>query len=166
MEKKDLKNGMVVEITREGIEKVLFLVLNERLIGEYEYWDINSFDENMKNTLLEDIYISKVYNIKKPYNLSEIFALEDLELIWEKEKEIDWNKVPEGTKVQVSDFRDDCDWVNRYFRSCNPKGFPFFTFEVWNRDKDKFTKKGFEGREQWKFCKIHPEVKIKEEWYK
>lgn len=80
-------------------------------------------------------------------------------------KEIDWNKIPRGTKVQV---RDDeyGEWVNRYFvKYDNKRDFKFLVSYIGKYDD--FIGDDIENCEyNWNECKLHPSVEIKEEWYK
>lgn len=109
--------------------------------------------------------IMKVYRITKE---SKFDSLEDLintlpkgkvELIWEREREIDWSKVPKWTKVQVRDC-DFEDWKNRYFI-----GYREDMHKYSVAPHDEFTYN--EGDEsEWKKIKIYDESDIKEEWYK
>ena len=71
----------------------------------------------------------------------------------EKEREIDWSKVPVDTPVLVRD-RDENNWVKRYFAFYVPIDLEnrFVTFN-----------NGFTSREEqlntaWKYCKLAPEV--------
>lgn len=92
---------------------------------------------------------------------SEIAQSDFIEIVPKKEKEIDWTKVPKGTKVQVRDYKDE-EWVNRYFNY----------YDTYSRHSlvgmcldDNFT--GYEMSKTWyQKCRIHPSVEIPEEWYK
>lgn len=82
----------------------------------------------------------------------------------EIKKEIDWTKVPRGTKVQVK-YCEDRKWENRYFVKCklNTK----CPFEVSEIKDDDFTKLKMEHISSiWECCRIHPSVEIPNEWYK
>lgn len=163
--KSDLRNSMVVEIARGD----KLLVLGDTFSGEgdtlssEDFWiDLIDYDDDLNNCY-EELNIVKVYNIVKSGTLKGIFKQGKLELIWEREKEIDWEKVPEGTKVQVKDHHDR-EWVNRYFS--NFKKGEKMPFSTWLRNKDEFTGEGYLTPAPWKYCRIHPSIKIKEEWYK
>lgn len=87
----------------------------------------------------------------------------DIEFI-EIKKEIDWTKVPRGTKVQVK-YCEDRKWENRYFVKCklNTK----CPFEVSEIKDDDFIKLKMEHISSiWECCRIHPSVEIPNEWYK
>ena len=82
----------------------------------------------------------------------------------EFKREIDWSKVPRGTKVQVK-YCEDRKWENRYFVKCklNTK----CPFEVSEIKDDDFTKLKMEHMSSiWECCRIHPSVEIPNEWYK
>lgn len=159
--KSDLRSGMVVEVTRNGVRKVLFLVLNGKLVDEHGYWNLESFDEEMKNTVINGIYISKVYEIKNLYTINTIFESENLTLIWECGKEINWNNVPRETKVLVRNSEDE-EWKNRYFYNYNSLKDKY---EVTRLKRDFYT--GFEPKAtDYKYCKLNESVKIKKEWYR
>lgn len=160
MKKNDLENGMIVE-TRKGLR---FLILGENLIGDDLCNALNSYDEQMNDKLFDDsdYDIIKVYKFNGKVILSEIFEDKNLKLIWEKERELDWSKVPEWTKVQVK-FPGEVEWENYLFTNYLPNNV--FKFLVAGFKDDEFT--GYEAtRHQVEYCKIHPSVKIKDEWYK
>ena len=83
----------------------------------------------------------------------------------EIEREIDWTKVPRGTKVQVRDNAKE-EWVNKYFIEFNSRkeDFPFFASPCLddNFSDYKMENNGYE----WIYCRIHPSVEIPDEWYK
>lgn len=86
----------------------------------------------------------------------------------EVEREIDWDKVSEDTKVQV--LAEDLDthspiWINMYFISYNELvNFPFFCSPTKEKD-DNFT--GYKRpTNHFLDCRIHPSVEIPEDWYK
>jgi hypothetical protein len=79
------------------------------------------------------------------------------------EPEIDWTKVPVDIKVLVcKDNRlDDKTWEVRYFANYLPKAvsryYCFYNGSKLNEAEDLT---------YWKYCKLHPDVEIKEEWLK
>ena len=79
------------------------------------------------------------------------------------EPEIDWTKVPVDIKVLVcGDNRlDDKTWEVRYFANYLPKAvsryYCFYNGSKLNEAEDLT---------YWKYCKLHPDVEIKEEWLK
>lgn len=77
----------------------------------------------------------------------------------ETEREIDWTKVPKFTKVRVKRVEDG-EWGNKYFLEFS-KNFKKFKTTVC--DEFSYTS---ELDECYRYCEIHPSVKIQEEWYK
>jgi hypothetical protein len=83
----------------------------------------------------------------------------------EIKREIDWTKVPRGTKVQVS-LTENGDWFNRYFIDTDKEDGEYAFVTSLAMDDD-FT--GYEMEdypEGWEYCRIHPTVQIPEKWYK
>lgn len=72
-------------------------------------------------------------------------------------KVIDWNRIPKGTKVQVSNSIVK-EWKDRYFYKYNEenKDFPF--------EASQFIEDDFYLN--WRYCKIHPSIVILDEWCK
>lgn len=82
-----------------------------------------------------------------------------------EENEIDWHKVPKGTRVQVRDYTTQ-EWENAYFVSYAENVFPL-SFESSPIKDDEFTKiKAERFSKIFKYCRIHESVKIPNEWYK
>lgn len=75
----------------------------------------------------------------------------------ELSKEIEWNKVPKFTKVQVKD-EDYENWINAYF--LDKDGSIFYVTLC-----DEFTYDSREDLGLWK-CRLDESVEIKPEWYK
>jgi hypothetical protein len=98
MNKSDLKDGMVVTI-RGGQQCILI----ERSLFKNNF-TLNStlFDYN------EDLTHKK----NKNNDIVKVFDIGKLKELWKRE-EVDWDKVPVGTKVKVSD--DEIEWFNAYF---------------------------------------------------
>lgn len=160
MKKSDLKSGMVIE-WKEGYK---FLIVGQSAIGRNGKHSLSTYTEDLKDNLGSVSYdIVKVYTTNNEnINLNNIFDENYLDLIWEREREIDWSKVPEWTKVQVK-FPGEIEWENYLFTNYLPNNV--FKFHVAGFKDDEFT--GYEAtRHQAEYCKIHPSVKIKEEWYK
>ncbi len=157
----DLECGMVVEI-REGI----FYLVRRNLEGKFEFtgkskWDeLSMYKDNLKHVSFPGLDIIRVYK-SHGKTFDTIFSKCNLELIWEREREIDWSKVPKWTKVQVRDFDND-DWENRYFIGIGVNDdVEYFSATFC----DKFTYDNFKFA-NWHQCRIHPSVEIKEEWCK
>ena len=83
----------------------------------------------------------------------------------EIEREIDWNKVPRGTKVQVKD-TEKGSWRNAYF-SKFIKENEEYSFRASFVNDDKFTGLSLDDSTwSYKYCRIHESVEIPDEWYK
>lgn len=161
MKKSDLKDGMVVEY-RNGLRR---LVLGDKLLGEQGNANIEEYDEDLKNKHFDGesaIDIVKVYTVESSLcvDLGSLFLNRSLNLIWERAKEIDWAKVPFGTKVIVTDHKEelneDCgEYV--MFVGYEPllETYPFI---VTHSEKDYVS--------SYAYCMIDPSQEIKEEWYK
>ena len=82
----------------------------------------------------------------------------------EIKREIDWTKVPRMTKVQVRDYKDK-EWANSYFVGYSRYKEGYYPYLATVYIDDEFT--GIKRRGvAYKFCRIHPDVEIPEEWYK
>lgn len=164
MKNSDLKDGMVVEV--EGFEGVnnykLHLVMGNKIFNEKGYTEKRYFDDNLKHTSFNHVKIVAVYKVcdKNIKIIKDIFCKENLELIWERSREIDWNKVPKWTKVVVNQLYYK-NTYNRYFLNRTKDGF-----KACGHKPDGFTKSTERDIVEWDECRIHPSVEIKEEWYK
>lgn len=188
MKKSDLENGMII-VTKNAGNGMYFA---GRIFKSYQFNNICSLmtvatmKENLnENNNLGDYEIVQVYRIKNSiYNKGICGIIEDLPkdcltLVWEKEIEIDWKKVPKFTPVQVELEGDRL--LNRYFLDYS--SFDSHPFKV--TKCDEFTFKSLKDEagcfgddetyvevieshyyEFWKKCKIHPSIEIKKEWYK
>lgn len=91
MNKSDLKDGMVVTI-RGGQQCILI----ER----------NLFKNNFTlNSTLFDYNEDLTHKKNKNNDIVKVFGIGKLKELWERE-EVDWSKVPAGTKVLVSDINE------------------------------------------------------------
>lgn len=83
----------------------------------------------------------------------------------EFKREIDWTKVPRGTKVQVS-LTENGDWFNRYFIDTGKKDgeHAFVTSLALDDDFTSYEMEDFS--DGWEYCRIHESVEIPDEWYK
>ena len=81
------------------------------------------------------------------------------------EKDIDWSKIPRGTKVQYKNY-EECEWNNGYFiKKCEYSGYSFEISKL--KEDDSFSELTMEDCcDYYRYCRIHPDVEIKEEWYK
>lgn len=171
MKKSDLKDGMIL-VTRargNGILLAGCLKGSKDLYSSGGILKIDSLNDNLSYEVKGKIYknilnysIDKVYKISNMNNksLSEIidYLPEDsVELIWERKREIDWSKVPKLTKVIINDYESSFG-EERFFIAYEPKlkDYPFITITD--------LKEGLAG--SYKYCRIHPDVKIQDDWYK
>lgn len=82
MTKKDLKNGMIVEL-REGT-RYLYC---EGVMRGLNAWDlISTYTDDLKCPEFSRLDIVKVYEDTKEYNLNTIFEHDYLKLIWQRPK--------------------------------------------------------------------------------
>lgn len=113
MNKSDLKDGMMLRLRNNNIYSLLHGYLLE-LKSDDSYKIIASmedYDDEFKNcnVSLDD---SSVLDVMKVYD-------KDMNELWESKKEIDWNKVPLGTKVLYS--YDNEDWFKGYYLNYLPE---------------------------------------------
>lgn len=151
MKLKDLKTGMVVK-NREGN---YYMVINDCIVRERVYNPLNDFNDNLTEKLFKELDIVEVYKERKgaelrPTNWFE--NIENEEPIWKREEEIDWNKIPQWTKVQVRDSSNE-KWRNAYFLNyVLDEKFKFKTTFY-----DKFTSEGGLFGGSWKQCRLYKE---------
>lgn len=159
MKKSDLKDGMIVELNygKMGI------ILNNSIRYNLGFDRLNIYDDNLR---FEDVTIDRIYEVTNDCcSIKEVLNKDNLTLMWKRPREIDWSKVPEWTKVQVRDCKNQ-KWRNRYFSRYNPyKETPYIVSAF-----DKFIfddRPKFEGTiKSYRQCRIHPSVEIPKEWYK
>lgn len=83
----------------------------------------------------------------------------------EIKREIDWSKVPRGTKVQVKDYEEE-EWVNEYFIKYESSKEEY-SFQANEWQDDDYTRFNMEKYSDfYKYCRIHESVAIPDEWYK
>ncbi|HFD2052537.1 TPA: hypothetical protein ACF2DE_003278 [Clostridium perfringens] len=161
MRKSDLRSGMVVKIEGyfDGTSNGLKLVSGDFFFDMVGFELNKNFNESMVCDRFPQVKITEVYEIIDTYPLWAILkGGKGLKLIWERPREIDWSKVPFGTKVQASDDlnKEDDDLERIFVRyEAKLKEYPFIV--AYDTDDDA---------QSFRYCKIHPDVKIKEEWYK
>lgn len=170
--KKDLRTGHIVRF-RDGETAIL---IGNEFKNSYqidtnicctclEYYDEELLDEvDRENDIMEVHYIKST---DKTYDLKQlVFEIpkEHTELIWKREREIDWSKVPKWTKVIIKDIFDTKGNTikNRYFLKVEEikNNTIFFVTKC-----DKFTYTELE-QEGASYIEIYDEKDIKEEWYK
>ena len=143
----------------------------------------------MEKLKIQDLEVGKVYSafykgveqngVFKVGNSGRLFVCAGLE--WENslfyynemfdvtfeeiKREIDWSKVPRGTKVQVKD-KEEREWENSYFikYESGKKEYPFQANEWQDDDYTGFKMEQYS--DFYKYCRIHESVEIPEEWYK
>lgn len=155
MKKSDLKDGMIVEY-KDG---KFGLKLGARIISQNEHLELEDLEENLTTTNELDVIV-RIYESVNVYFFSEINDKSKLKLIWERPREIDWAKVPFGTKVIATDDKED-------FKSGCGKHGVFVGYEpmlgehpfiIANYEKDFVY--------SYTYCMIDPSQEIKEDWYK
>lgn len=98
---------------------------------------------------------------------SNFFYNEILDTTFEEiKREIDWAKVPRGTKVQVRDDENQ-EWENRYFIKYIPSDDKEYPFKASKWLDDNYINLKMEYLcDNWKYCRIHESVQIPDDWYK
>ena len=116
--KKDIKPGMLVEMSISGEKELHYVTLCKEgiiLIDKKGYYShLKSFNDDLSGKEFCKIKITKVYDLSMYASTSLKFSTEDRELLWETEDEIDWNKVEVDAKVLVRD-KPYNEWEKRYF---------------------------------------------------
>lgn len=111
MEKKDLKNGMVVEL-RNGTTK--YLVVDDEFVAYDGWMPTDAYNEDLTAASGDRFFdIIKIYETKGHSFRSKIEE-NRLTLIWQR-SEVDWSKVAVDTKIEVS--LGGKKWVKRHFKS-------------------------------------------------
>ena len=148
-------------IQESGVSKVKVWELEEgKMYFEKEY--NNRYI--IKNGILYacNFYTSNKSDFEKsilPYN--EVLTMNFEEI----KREIDWSKVPQGTKVQVRDYKDR-EWFNRYFYCFNSDCKYIYTVSEIKED-DEYTGATMSNfTNSWIYCRIHESVEIPNSWYK
>lgn len=157
-------------------------------------WKINK-EKKMKKVKIQDLEKGKIYRFYTEEDLSkniymingrgDLYCRDSLSCKSKKDffksslsynevknnyfveikREINWTKVPRGTKVQVKDSKKQ-KWKNAYFSKFleSNKTYPFKASFI---NDDEFTELNLDTTSwRYKYCKIHPSVEIPEEWYK
>lgn len=138
MNKSDLKDGMVVTI-RGGQQCILI----ER----------NLFKNNFTlNSTLFDYNEDLTHKKNKNNDIVKVFDIGKLKELWKRE-EVDWDKVPVGTKVLVS--ANEIDWFTSYFiKKLSPiEDTNFYVINI----------KG--ELNEWEYCKLAEEPKEEVTFY-
>ena len=147
MKKSDLKDGMKVKL-REGsymsalVSRGLLYSIPESECDYYsEYLELKSYTDDLSHSAEEDF-------IEKDFDIMKIYDIQD-KLIWER-KEVDWSKVPFGTKVKCWDDTDK-EPYNGVFLEYNSDNM--YPFQVYVPKKDC----------AWENCELAEEVQEAEE---
>ena len=140
MNKSNLKNGMHVKLRGGSIReyyKGYFIGVEYNELGYIDFYDID-----LK------------HNTESELDIMEVFD-EDNNTIWEREKEVDWSKVPVDTKVLVSD--GGKYWYKRYFMKYGDG--MYYTFPdgltSWSANEE-------DGVIKWKYYKLAEKPKEEE----
>lgn len=128
-----------------------------KIVNSYADITLSVVNNNgVKRLNIDDMGVNYYLDLN---NESAEFELEKIE------KEIDWCKVPVGTKVQVRNYEFE-DWENRYFIGFLIEN-KYFPFKAGRNLSDSFT--GYKISDcyaHYKCCRIHQSVQIPKEWYK
>ena len=177
MRKSELENGMIVKIRRGEFG----LIAKNKILFKSTFVYLVDFTDDLKMAHRDELDIIEIYNQRAIFCLGDLIDIKerDLSLVWKRDKEIDWNKVPKFIPVQVE--LEGGRLINRYFLKYNDcDSYPFkvtkcdeFTFKSLEDEAgcfgdDETYVKVIESHyyEFWKKCKIHPNIEIKKEWYK
>lgn len=158
MRKEDLKDGMIVEVEFTAIPNERYIKLGNLCVGLNDYIELEYATEDL---CWESRKIVKIFKSKSMTWLKDINKDNKLELIWQREREIDWSKVPKWTLVRVRDFENENWQNNNFIEKSNDTLYPFVTTYC-----NEMTFTDFPYKLNWKQCEIHPSVEIEEEWCK
>ena len=116
--KKDIKPGMLVEMSVYGGKKLYYVTLCKEGIVLVDkkglYRKLECFNNDLSRKISDEVEITKVYDLNEYACMSLEFSTEGRELLWSIEDKIDWNKVEVDTKVLVRD-RPYNEWLKRHF---------------------------------------------------
>lgn len=132
MEKKDLKNGMVVM----NREHKMFVVVDDWLISDNEYSYLSDYNEDLKSA--SDRYEYPELDIIEIYQpeisgFDLIFEVcRSTQPIW-KRSEVDWSKIEVDTKIEIKSPTNGI-WCKRYFAKYKD-GYIYY----WDNKRTSFT---------------------------
>ena len=116
--KRDIKPGMLVELSVHGKKKLRYVTLcKEGMVlvdEEGHHSNLKYFNDDLSSSLFTEIEITKVYDLSEYAHMSLEFSTENRDLLWGIEDKVDWNKVEVDTKVLVRNKTDD-NWLKRHF---------------------------------------------------
>ena len=109
--KKDIKPGMLVEMSVHGKKKLRYVTLCKGgmvLVDEEgHHSNLKYFNDDLSSSLFTEIEITKVYDLSEYAHMSLEFSTENRDLLWNVEDEVDWDEVEVDTKVLVRNKPDD-----------------------------------------------------------
>lgn len=165
--KSDLRTGHIVKF-RDRENAILIgdtFFSSMHLDGGFNNGHLDQYNEHLKDIkygyetdIMEVYYIKSTEHDLGLTDLINNLPEEHTELIWKRELDIDWTKVPKWTKVLVRNF-DDYIWRKRYFFGVDNKGYKATYF-------DEFTIESERDYYYWDEIKLFDKNDIKEEWYK
>ena len=116
--KKDIKPGMLVEMSVHGEKKLRYVTLCKEgmvLVDKEGYHgNLKYFNDDLSCSLSSEIKITKIYDLSEYAHMSLEFSTENRDLLWNVEDEVDWDEVEVDTKVLVRNKTDD-NWLKRHF---------------------------------------------------
>ena len=116
--KKDIKPGMLVEMSVHGEKKLRYVTLCKEgmvLVDKEGYHgNLKYFNDDLSSSLSPKIKITKIYDLSEYASMSLEFSTENRDLLWNVEDEVDWDEVEVDTKVLVRD-RPYNEWLKRHF---------------------------------------------------
>ena len=116
--KKDIKPGMLVEMSVHGEKKLRYVTLCKEgmvLVDEEGcHSNLKYFNDDLSSRLFAEIKITKIYDLSEYAYMSLEFSTENRDLLWNVEDEVDWDEVEVDTKVLVRDEHYD-KWLKRHF---------------------------------------------------
>ena len=115
--KKDIKPGMLVELSVHGEKELHYVTLCKEgvvLVNKKGYYSELAYFNDDLSGKDPKIKITKVYDLSEYASMSLEFSTENRDLLWNIEDETDWSKVEVDTKVLVRDRPND-EWEKRYF---------------------------------------------------
>ena len=116
--KRDIKPGMLVEMSVHGKKKLRYVTLcKEGMVlvdEEGHHSNLKYFNDDLSSSLSSKIKITKIYDLCEYASMSLEFSTENRDLLWNVEDGVDWDEVEVDTKVLVRD-RPYNEWLKRYF---------------------------------------------------
>lgn len=138
MNKKDLKDGMIVKLRNETYNSILHNNILRKNEDKYEIIvNLRTYNNDMT------FHGNKYLDIMKIYD-------PEMNLLW-KRKEIDWTKVPKDTKVLVRMNKNE-EWKKCHFHSYEKNlSCVYFTYD---KGKTSWSSNHEYEYTPWKYCKL------------